>query len=459
MGVNWHAVVERLPQAVVVLSAEGVVRHANPAARILFDPLGEGADVAAMADLPGDLGRWIEDRPSGTGVFATLKDGEQAWSGLLHVQDARDDPQIAGYVVTLEDTRPGRQETLYDPLTALPTMLLVHDRAQVALASADREGEPFAVAFFDLDGFKAINDTHGHDVGDQVLVAVAARLSAAVRPGDTVGRYGGDESVLILPRLGADEALAVVGRILETVNGSYEVEGITVAVSASAGVCVRRPEQSFEDCLRHADTAMHAAKVRGRGRVELARRGLSEELRREREELERLAHEDERTGLPNDASFELDEDELVQRAYREGTPFGVVFIDIDCFHAYNARYTHLQGNRVLRQVAVALERVAAASGGRTYRYGGEEFAVLFLGLADLDRLAAAGEEMRREVEALAIPNEGIGANEVVTISVGVANSERGDPAATTLAADQAMLEAKAMGRNAVRTAGKGASPA
>jgi diguanylate cyclase (GGDEF)-like protein len=454
--VNARAVLDRLPLPVVVLSAQGTVRYANPAARARFTSLSDGVAFASLVAFPSDLMDWLErgapaDPPEGR--LVTLVHGDQEWSGLLHVQDVREDPDLAGFLLTLEEARHERgSRSLYDDLTGLPTLLLVRDRVRMTQAAALRDEQPFAVAILDLDNFKAVNDAHGHTVGDELLVAFASRLKAALRPGDTVGRFGGDEFVLILPGLGPDAALKTVRRVLDAAAGDYVLQSTSVEVSASAGVCVPRPHQAFEDCLRHADTAMYAAKVRGRGGVELARRGLSEELRREREELDRRAHIDERTGLPNDASFKVDESALVLRARREGRPFGVLFVDIDRFHAYNARYKHLRGNQVLRQVAQALARVAAAHGGQAYRYGGEEFTALFPDTADLDALADAGEEMRRSVEALAIPHEGACAGAVVTVSVGVAASRADRPQATTLAADEAMLQAKTLGRNAVHLA-------
>ena len=161
----------------------------------------------------------------------------------------------------------------YDPLTDLPNRVLLQDRAQLAMAQALREGKSLAVMYLDLDGFKQINDTLGHAVGDQLLVQFAQRLQAAVRASDTVCRQGGDEFVVLLPGLEAPEAACCVARkILAACDTPFELAGQRVQVGLSGGIALfPQHGDSFDELSRHADDAMYAAKRGGRMRFMLYR--------------------------------------------------------------------------------------------------------------------------------------------------------------------------------------------
>lgn len=159
------------------------------------------------------------------------------------------------------------QMAFIDPLTGLPNRRLMRDRLLQALAFAARSNALVAVCMMDLDGFKAVNDTLGHDAGDAVLVEVAGRLLQVVRANDTVARLGGDEFVLLLSGLGAvPEAEEVIERALHAVRLPIVLEGGAVArVSASIGLAIY-PDDGLlpDDLLRRSDSAMYAAKRQGR---------------------------------------------------------------------------------------------------------------------------------------------------------------------------------------------------
>ena len=161
----------------------------------------------------------------------------------------------------------------YDPLTDLPNRVLLQDRAQLAMAQARREGKSLAVMYLDLDGFKQINDTLGHAMGDQLLVQFARRLQAAVRASDTVCRQGGDEFVVLLPGLEAAEAACCVARkILAACVTPFELAGQRVQVGISGGIALfPQHGDSFDELSRHADDALYAAKRGGRMRFMLYR--------------------------------------------------------------------------------------------------------------------------------------------------------------------------------------------
>ena len=161
------------------------------------------------------------------------------------------------------------RQAFTDSLTGLPNRALFRDRLQHALRRRHDGESTLAVFFLDLDGFKAVNDTLGHSAGDELLVAVAARLRAAVRPGDTVARLGGDEFAVLLDDLAvADDALAVAGRIDLALRAPVEVQGELVHVAASTGVAYRDPEEAdAEHLLRNADLAMYEAKSGSGGYV------------------------------------------------------------------------------------------------------------------------------------------------------------------------------------------------
>lgn len=192
-------------------------------------------------------------------------------------------------------------QALYDPLTDLANRALFADRLEQALAGAPRHGRRVVVLVMDLNGFKAVNDTFGHSVGDQLLIEVAARTRPCIRPSDTVARLGGDEFAILLEDAGVQEAVGVAERILERFRMPFEIEGQELFVDGSIGIA-ESPSGSIsaEALLRDADAAMYTAKRAGKGAYEifqpefhvqvLRRFELSTDLRRAVEHGEFVLH-------------------------------------------------------------------------------------------------------------------------------------------------------------------------
>ena len=162
----------------------------------------------------------------------------------------------------------------HDALTGLPNRRLLHDRLSQALASSARSGRTGALLFIDLDNFKLLNDTRGHDIGDQLLQAVARRLSACVRRGDTVARLGGDEFVVMLVNLsdtqhGAVMQVEIVAeKILGTLNAPYTLGAQEHLSTPSIGITLfDRYAEDAEELMKRADIAMYQAKDAGRNRI------------------------------------------------------------------------------------------------------------------------------------------------------------------------------------------------
>ena len=161
---------------------------------------------------------------------------------------------------------------LHDPLTGLPNRTLLEDRLAMAVAGQRRSTSILAVLFCDLDKFKLINDTVGHEGGDAVLVIIVERLRGAVRSTDTVSRIGGDEFVVLCPHLNNEvELTELVERLLSLLSQPMEVAGHEVVISGSVGVALVQggtTPSSLADLVREADAAMYRAKANGRNRWE-----------------------------------------------------------------------------------------------------------------------------------------------------------------------------------------------
>ncbi|BCM93593.1 putative signaling protein [Abditibacteriota bacterium] len=159
----------------------------------------------------------------------------------------------------------------HDPLTDLPNRTLFLNRVEHALSRLDRRGKAIAVLFFDLDRFKTINDTMGHERGDWLLQEIASRLRDSLRPGDTAARFGGDEFTLLLEDLnGLDDAKAVTERLIESITAPMHFEGREMDVTASIGMAISYSKHDrASDLLRNADIAMYRAKNKGKARYEV----------------------------------------------------------------------------------------------------------------------------------------------------------------------------------------------
>jgi diguanylate cyclase (GGDEF)-like protein len=161
----------------------------------------------------------------------------------------------------------------HDPLTGLPNRALLDDRLAQALAVAKRDGLHLSLMFLDLDKFKPINDTHGHHVGDLLLVEVARRLQQCLRDSDTAGRIGGDEFVVLLPNINSlADAVIVANKILSELQNPCHLNGINVEISASIGVATTLGHDCDAMKLKSmADAAMYLAKESGRSTVAVYR--------------------------------------------------------------------------------------------------------------------------------------------------------------------------------------------
>ena len=162
----------------------------------------------------------------------------------------------------------------HDPLTQLPNRLLLSEFLQKLLSGVTRHGNYGALIFVDLDGFKAINDNHGHEAGDAVLLAVAQRLSKFVRTGDIVARLGGDEFIVVLERLDRDadeakrKAWLTCERIQKELRKVISFESLDLHIDSSIGLRLLTPDSDTADSvIREADAAMYRAKQKGKGRV------------------------------------------------------------------------------------------------------------------------------------------------------------------------------------------------
>jgi diguanylate cyclase (GGDEF)-like protein/PAS domain S-box-containing protein len=206
------------------------------------------------------------------------RDGAVVWVRLA-VSMARDeDDAPAHYIAQVQDISAERaahakleHQALHDPLTGLANRDLLMDRLAHALARSSRSGHRTVVLFCDLDHFKDVNDSMGHEAGDAVLVTVADRLRAAVRPGDTVARLGGDEFVVVAEGVSAvEDQSALAARVQAVLDQPIDVGGRAVRSGASVGVAVAGPDADARSVLREADAAMYRAKARGRGRYEMS---------------------------------------------------------------------------------------------------------------------------------------------------------------------------------------------
>ena len=189
------------------------------------------------------------------------------------------DKLLRGHVLRLEDLVTTRTRGLeaanqqlrhlatHDALTGLPNRVLLEDRLQQAIAHADRDTRSFALLVCDLDRFKLINDSLGHRAGDELLQEVAQRLTALVRPSDTVARFGGDEFVLIGTSISdADDAAALAARVMDVLQAPVRIAAIDIHTSPSIGIAMYPHDgSSMQALLAHADAAMYSAKQQGRG--------------------------------------------------------------------------------------------------------------------------------------------------------------------------------------------------
>jgi diguanylate cyclase (GGDEF)-like protein/PAS domain S-box-containing protein len=203
-----------------------------------------------------------------------LPDGRRIWISSRMV-NMLGDPDVAGVVVNMHDATHRKEaeqdlahHSFHDALTGLPNRALFSDRVEQALRRDRRSRLDPAVIYFDLDSFKGVNDSLGHEAGDHLLCEVSRRLLNAVRTGDAVTRLGADEFAVLIEQSSRplDEAEEVTRRVLQALEVPIEVESQFVTVSASVGIAVADAESTASSLLRDADVAMYRAKLTGRGR-------------------------------------------------------------------------------------------------------------------------------------------------------------------------------------------------
>jgi diguanylate cyclase (GGDEF)-like protein/PAS domain S-box-containing protein len=205
--------------------------------------------------------------------------------GMAIWETSREAYRMAGSITDITEQKEAEEQLLHnayhDSLTGLPNRTLFMNKLKRALARIS-EGDDylFAILFLDLDRFKVINDSLGHHVGDQLLIALSKRLEAAIRPGDMVARLGGDEFAIILDRIKSiNDATQAAARIQQDLIAPFKLSGHEVVISASIGISHSLvPYNSPEEFIRNADIAMYRAKEHGRGSFELFDMGMQERV-------------------------------------------------------------------------------------------------------------------------------------------------------------------------------------
>ncbi len=264
------AVILRVNRAFTTLTGYSAQEMLGQTPKLLSSGRHDKAFFKAMWDVLKETGHWqgeIWNRHKNGLVFAE-------WLSISAV--TAPDGSVSHYVGTYADITENKDAVAeihrlayYDPLTHLPNRRMLQDRLGQELAAVTRKRVHGAILFLDLDNFKSLNDTRGHDAGDQLLVEVARRLRAAVREGDIVGRLGGDEFVVLLQDLSIEAETAAIQtkligeKVLDELIRPYKFDEYEFQCSASIGIRLYREQGTVEELLRHADIAMYQAKTSG----------------------------------------------------------------------------------------------------------------------------------------------------------------------------------------------------
>lgn len=279
-----QATLDAIPDLLFELDADGCVHAWHSVRRTEFPPVsGESLVGKKVADvLPSEavdiiLSALAEAQEkglsSGKQLELRLPGREDKWWYELSVSRKHADPATGPRFIVLArditERKASEQRILhlahYDSLTGLPNRALLADRMRVAINRAARQAKRLAVLFVDLDRFKAINDSLGHDIGDHLLKAVAERMQTSIRSVDTVSRVGGDEFVVLLNEIEtAEDAARVAQKIIDGLSQPYQIEKHELLLTGSVGICIY-PDNGTEPSilLRNADAAMYTAKEAG----------------------------------------------------------------------------------------------------------------------------------------------------------------------------------------------------
>jgi diguanylate cyclase (GGDEF)-like protein len=273
---SFEDLLHAAPEALMVVACDGIVVEANRRAEQAFraGPHGltgqpAGDLLPAYPTLPPDMidagGEIVARRADGTEFPAEISVnalGSAAGCELLvSVRDVTARKRTEEALL---------RHALHDSLTGLPNRVLLLDRLTMSLARATRRRARVGVLFLDLDRFKLFNDSRGHAAGDALLRDVAERLRVAIRPDDTVARFGGDEFVIVCDELTDEtEALRVGERVLRSLREPFTVGTEEIFLSGSLGIALAEADSAADTMLRDADAAMYRAKLRGRSRCEV----------------------------------------------------------------------------------------------------------------------------------------------------------------------------------------------
>ena len=280
---RFRSLLQNSSDAQAILDADGRVRYESVAVeRILGYKAGdwEGRPFGSLVhdEDRATVEQALADLASGQGAERRFEFRIQHTDGTWRTMEAigrnlLDDPAVAGIVINHRDVTERTvleaqltRQAFHDALTGLPNRALFTDRVSHALKRRGRQHRGVVVLFVDLDDFKAINDSLGHQAGDRVLQEVGERLRTTVRPGDTVARLGGDEFAFLLEDVSDPaDAEEVADRVAISLGAPLAVGGVEVALRASVGIAVAEDSDTAADLLRDADTAMYTAKARGGG--------------------------------------------------------------------------------------------------------------------------------------------------------------------------------------------------